>query len=618
MASKRSYVWKYFNIIDQEAGGKIAKCTLCQSTLSYSGSSTSSLGKHLKLKHLGVVEESCAGPSGMRQTSVASFFKKTDNRPCYPERRRELINKISAITYHDLRPISMVRTPAFRDFLKFTEPNFRVPSFETLRNNIITLYDIERAKVSEEIQNLALLSITTDHWTSATNDAYLGITAHGMTRDWKLASLNLGTTVTAERHTAENISRDLQKINAEWEIPEVFAVVHDNAANITNAVSRLQSYSVPCFAHTIQLAINLGLKTRPVSNLLANARSLAGFFRKSNPAWVSLQEKQHERDPTRTVLKPIQDVITRWNSSYLMLRRLLLLKEPITLVAADATMRPDTQRHHAKNLRDDEWYLAQELTKILEPLAQATELWCGEKYVSISITYPVLSGLIKKLVRSADDLPALSTFKDSVRGDLNRRFGFNSPGLDKKVPVLASALDPRFKSLSFLSQDGVKEATYKEIERLAKKYENIEPVEGPPQPAADQVQPTMSVLENLLGPSYQPEEVHQEGENAVHQEILRYRELRQQAPSADPLMWWKLQQNEFPRLATLARIILAVPATSAPSERLFSAAGELLSKKRLRLEPEFADKLLFLHENKKTKGMVDAETRGDSGTDEEN
>ena len=50
-------------------------------------------------------------------------------------------------------------------------------------------------------------------------------------------------------------------------------------------------------------------------------------------------------------------------------------------------------------------------------------------------------------------------------------------------------------------------------------------------------------------------------------------------------------------MAALARILLGVPATSVPSERLFSSAGELLSKKRLRMKPALVNKILFLREN---------------------
>ena len=41
-------------------------------------------------------------------------------------------------------------------------------------------------------------------------------------------------------------------------------------------------------------------------------------------------------------------------------------------------------------------------------------------------------------------------------------------------------------------------------------------------------------------------------------------------PPIDPLAWWKLHDSLFPRVSKLARKYLAIPASSAPSERVFS------------------------------------------------
>jgi hypothetical protein len=64
-----------------------------------------------------------------------------------------------------------------------------------------------------------------------------------------------------------------------------------------------------------------------------------------------------------------------------------------------------------------------------------------------------------------------------------------------------------------------------------------------------------------------------------------------------PLIWWKENCGHYPFIWMLAERILNIPATSAPSERVFSAAANIINIKRARLTPENANILLFLKEN---------------------
>ncbi|CAM9964293.1 unnamed protein product, partial [Sphacelaria rigidula] len=62
----------------------------------------------------------------------------------------------------------------------------------------------------------------------------------------------------------------------------------------------------------------------------------------------------------------------------------------------------------------------------------------------------------------------------------------------------------------------------------------------------------------------------------------------------DPLPRWKKYEHAFLLVAKLARRVLAIPATSAQSERPFSLAGFVVTEKRNRLGAENAATLLFL------------------------
>ena len=77
-------------------------------------------------------------------------------------------------------------------------------------------------------------------------------------------------------------------------------------------------------------------------------------------------------------------------------------------------------------------------------------------------------------------------------------------------------------------------------------------------------------------------------------EISKYRKEPKISKAGNPLHFWKKNEKRFPHLAKLARKYLCVMATSTTAERVFSALGLLLSKRRLCLTGENVNKILFL------------------------
>lgn len=74
-----------------------------------------------------------------------------------------------------------------------------------------------------------------------------------------------------------------------------------------------------------------------------------------------------------------------------------------------------------------------------------------------------------------------------------------------------------------------------------------------------------------------------------------YREL---APlKTQPLLWWKAHESIYPAHAALAKRYLAIPATSAPCERLFSTGGRVLEKRRASLSPDATAAIVFVHDH---------------------
>ena len=61
--------------------------------------------------------------------------------------------------------------------------------------------------------------------------------------------------------------------------------------------------------------------------------------------------------------------------------------------------------------------------------------------------------------------------------------------------------------------------------------------------------------------------------------------------------WWRDNQYQFNLLALMARRVLCIPSTSAPSERVFPTAGHTITKLRASLNSANAADLIFLRDS---------------------
>ena len=69
--------------------------------------------------------------------------------------------------------------------------------------------------------------------------------------------------------------------------------------------------------------------------------------------------------------------------------------------------------------------------------------------------------------------------------------------------------------------------------------------------------------------------------------------------STDTAYFWKEHQTMCPVLAKLAKEVLAVPASSAPVECLFSIVGKVFTPERCRLTDSRFEQFMFIRCNDK-------------------
>ncbi len=86
-------------------------------------------------------------------------------------------------------------------------------------------------------------------------------------------------------------------------------------------------------------------------------------------------------------------------------------------------------------------------------------------------------------------------------------------------------------------------------------------------------------------------------QQSVSMELQSYLFLSNADSEVDPLVWCKAHKEQYPRWSSLARKYLCIPATSSPSERVFSTGGNIVSCRRSTLKPQNVDRLVFLAKN---------------------
>ena len=109
--------------------------------------------------------------------------------------------------------------------------------------------------------------------------------------------------------------------------------------------------SLGCAGHTLQLCVNSGLEIPVLSRVIAAGRCLTTHFRKSEPALRALRIRQ--QDMRMEPHQLIQDISTRWNSTYYMIERLVEQRWPITAVLSDHTVTKVSDRY--LDLKSEQW-----------------------------------------------------------------------------------------------------------------------------------------------------------------------------------------------------------------------------------------------------------------------
>ena len=404
--------------------------------------------------------------------------------------------------------------------------------------------------------------------------------------------------------TAENLKDCLIDVMQQWEVLEkVSQMTTDNAKNIKKAVELVPKFHVPCFAHCLNLVITHTLEhfdgekgRAPLKQAREKVRNIVSYFHSSAKANRKLEEAQISMfGPNPGPLKLIQEVLTRWNSTYFMFMRFIELRPLVNSVLTD----DEIGRGNLAIFDPEILQVIQRAVNAFEPIQQASEEMCGDKYPTISMVLPIA----QLLMETTKEMSSKCEISAKVNQQLYKYFG---QAEDNYQLAAAAFLDPRFKQYVFstssdrtcrvtgaTSLDRVKRGLMAEFR--FRPADPVLPVPSTPTPTSVTKRPSLWARHDDRVAAKIAQQAIPVNQRQVEMDIY----LRE--PPIDrkqnPLVWWKMQARVMPEMYRLAKKYLCCPATSAPSERVFSKAGELISQRRANISDENIQMVLFLNKN---------------------
>lgn len=537
-------------------------------------------------------------------------------------------------------PYRLVENKYFKEIINRYTSN-RLPTRENLKIIEDEFYEKTKSEIKEKLASLANLAITTDGWTAkALKKSFISLTIHFLQTNWEPDSIELGIFNVVGTHKASSLAEKLQLIFDFYEIDDkISTIVADNASNMQLLAKKLDIHFWGCFAHLLNLIVKNAFKScfgkvkednnsddltfsedesetdemdkdeegensdlysqddilLTLKTLLKYIRKIIGLFNSSTLLSDELAESQGSSS-----LVPIQDVVTRWYSVYLMLERFLKLFHHLKTVLNKTTLDKYDKHRERINLMNNKKTIKilESLLEILKPFYKVTVYLSGQKYSTISIVLHSCYYLKKKLndkLSEEVDGSILANFQEILKDSFDKYMN-KYKVFENEFLCCSTFLNPDYRDMAHCT-DQEKETTV----LLAKKFINEFFSETNLNELNEEIAPDEPNLndsvdsfdgDNHIKKDTNPKTTDLQAD--LKNEIEFYLKLSRTISFSD---FWCQNEPKFKYLSIVARYVLSPTATSCPSERLFSAASNQIWARRNRLSASRAEKIMFLLNN---------------------
>ncbi|XP_063963142.1 zinc finger BED domain-containing protein 4-like [Lytechinus pictus] len=327
-----------------------------------------------------------------------------------------------------------------------------------------------------------------------------------------------------------------------------------------------------------------------------------------------------------------------------MLKSIIVQRDAVEALANDRIMRnyPDFRRPMLFQHWSEALDVLSNLINVLQPSLDVT-LAVSSANADLSSYVPLVKGMLRQL-------EALETDGDRVRGvgsilrdlhdGMKKRMKWildpescpdivADPNIVYRTFHASTFMNPRYKAKFAPRRDGAKEAIKTQLLEIAgdlitvpspmdsndnhNEHEDDEPnvpMREHPGAAPAQAPPPPLSLSSAIARAMVSSSSDDSDDQmaavprrpayvvAFENELDLYLSQPRIQPTDDPLEYWSHHRGTFPHLAPVAAAMLASPPSSVTSERMFSVAGDVLTKKRCALKPKNLEMLTMIKVNK--------------------
>ncbi|CAO2840107.1 unnamed protein product [Amaranthus hypochondriacus] len=662
--SKRltSEAWLYFDIV-QMNGIQMAKCRNCKKTLSYKGNSgTSHLLKHCKRtcpsRHLNLA----AGESQSKlktqvdgSTSHLKPAKKTRTRThlnlaasqsllkikgdvdgsnalVLEEKPKKVIfdqefskkELVKMVVIHEY-PLSIVDHIGFRSFVKSLNDNFKMISRNTLRSDVLKLYNAERSSLKVLLErNEGRVALTIEMWTNYDqNKGYMAVTSHFIDEQWILCNRTLRFCYVPRLHAKGVLAKIILNCLSQYSLEtKISSMVVENSSTSDAMMNVLMDnleggclvlggafLHMRCSAHILSMIVKDGLEV--IDHAIGKIRECVEFWM-STPKRI---EKFEEACRLMNVTKSRRislDRTSSWDSTYLMIDSSLPFKDVFY------KLKSLYKRLNFDVPSDDDWTMATIVCQKLETFYKAFKVFSTRNHPTSNLYFRNVCEIKLALSRwmQNDNIEVLRETAKSMLEKFDKYWNHVN-----ELLAIAGILDPRnkmdcvihyFKKLYGDSADGELARVRNTLDNLFIEYQSKSNLVHGKLPskrgfednidedefarAKRQKYGFVSVVEEY---SDEDDFARTKRQNVrlvpVKSEVDQYLESATlpEDNEFDILAWWKNNQN-YPTLRKIAKDILAIPVASVNLKNAFSMNGRVVSAHRSRLHSETLEALMCL------------------------